>query len=121
MADNSRTGKRKQGGKGKPFAEGTSGNPGGRRKSIQAIEQMLDAEHRTPERLRPVYKRLRRVAMGVKRAKFYKGQVIGYERVYDAAFMEIYLNRVQGPVQQIKADLSDAPDEVVAWLAEHLN
>ena len=37
------------------------------------------------------------------------------------AFMAMYLDRILGPVKELKIDLSDAPDEVVAYLAEKLN
>lgn len=37
------------------------------------------------------------------------------------AFMALYLDRVLGPVKELKIDLSDAPDEVVEYLAEKLN
>jgi hypothetical protein len=97
-------------------------NPGGRPKKLVEIERMLDAEHRTVENLRAVYAKLRELAVeGTDEPKFHEGSVCGYVRRYNSAFMELYLNRVQGPVREIKADLTDAPPEVVEWLAEHLN
>jgi hypothetical protein len=97
-------------------------NPGGKPKSLREIQRMLDAEHRTVENMREVYAKLRELAVeGVEEPKFYLGGVCGYVRRYDSGFLELYLNRVEGPVREIKADLSDAPPEVVEWLAEHLN
>ena len=104
------------------FKPGVSGNPGGRPRKLVEIERMLDAEHRTAENLRAVYAKLRELAVdGVEEPKYWEGSVCGYVRRYNSAFMELYLNRVQGPVREIKADLTDAPPEVVEWLAEHLN
>lgn len=121
MAENSVPPKRKQRGKGRPFLEGVSGNPGGRPPKLREIEAMLDAEHRPVDKMREVYETLRKVALGVKREIYWQGVVVGAEIEYSSSFMDLYLNRVVGPVKEIKADLSDAPEEVIAWLSEHLN
>lgn len=101
---------------------GGTANPGGRPKSLREIQRMLDAEHRTVENMREVYAKLRELAVeGWDEPKFHEGAVCGHVRRHSEAYMELYLNRVEGPVREIKADLSDAPPEVVEWLAEHLN
>ena len=105
----------------KGFPPGVSGNPGGRPKKLVEIERMLDAEHRTVENMREVYAKLRELAVnGTLEPKFHGPLVVGEVRKYHAAFMELYLNRVQGPVRD-HIDLADAPDEVIAWIEEHLN
>jgi hypothetical protein len=98
-----------------------SGNPGGRKRTLVEIEAMLDAEHRNAEKLRPIYDKLRELALGWKEPVWYRGEIVGHVIKHDAAYIDLYLNRVQGPVEKLKADLSDAPDDVVSWLAEHLN
>lgn len=121
MAESNKPERKRRNGPGRPFQPGQSGNPGGKPKKLREIENMLDAEHRTVENLRPVYAKLREVAMGVVKNVWHKGIVCGQEIEYSAAFMDLYLNRVVGPVQEIKVDLSDAPDEVVRYLSEKLN
>lgn len=115
-ADNKPPEKRKGG-----FQPGQSGNPGGKPKKLREMEAMLDAEHRNIENLREVFGKLRAVAMGVTKDVWYKGEVVGQEIEYSAAFMDLYLNRVIGPVKELKIDLTDAPEEVVRFLAEQLN
>lgn len=120
MADNSDP-ERPRRGPGRPFQPGESGNPGGKPKKLREIEAMLDAEHRTVEQIRETFRVLREVAHGVNEPVFYKGVICGEKRVYSSAHMEIYLNRVLGPVKELKIDLTDAPDEVVRFLAERVN
>ena len=87
------------------FPNGVSGNPGGRPKKLVELERVLD-EHRTADSLREVFARLRWLA------------VYG-----NAQAIKIYLDRVIGPVKVIAEelpDLSGAPDEVLAWLANNL-
>lgn len=100
---------------------GQTGNAGGRPRKLVEIEAMLDEEHRTVEEMRETYRILREVARGVDEPVFYKGVVCGTKRVYSSAHMEIYLNRLQGRVKEAKVDLSDAPPEVLAYLADKLN
>lgn len=120
MAENTPPEKPKRG-KGRPFTPGVSGNPGGKPKKLREIEAMLDAEHRTVENLREVFATIKKVAMGVEEPVYYKGGVCGGIVKYDGGWMSLYLERVLGPVKDIKIDLSDAPDEVVAYLADKLN
>lgn len=82
---------------------------------------MLDAEHRTVEQMRETFALIRRVAHGVEEPVYYKGVVVGTVIKYDGAWMELYLNRIIGPVKELKVDLTDAPEDVVRWLAENLN
>lgn len=103
------------------FQPGQSGNPGGKPKKLREIEAMLDAEHRTVEQMRETFALIRKVAHGVDEPVFYKGEVVGQVRKYDGAWMELYLNRVIGPVRELKIDLTDAPEEVVRFLADQLN
>lgn len=103
------------------FSPGTSGNPGGVPKWRRDIERMLDDEHRTVDQMRETFALIRKVAHGVLKPVFFKGQECGYVMVYDGAWMELYLNRVIGPVKDIKVDLTDAPADVVEWIAENLN
>jgi hypothetical protein len=109
--------------RGVPFGPGNRANPGGRPKALRDIEAMLDAEHRTVGNLRDVFARLKALALGeVVEVPVPGGE--GETRVElraDPRFMDLYLNRVLGPVKELKIDLADAPDEVVAYLAEKLH
>jgi hypothetical protein len=116
-ADNKSPEQKRRGG----FQPGQSGNPGGRPRKLVEIERMLDAEHRTVEKMRETFALLRQVAHGVKEAVRYKGKVVGYVMKYDGAWMTLYLNRVLGPLRELQIDLSDAPDDVLAWVEQHLN
>jgi hypothetical protein len=108
-------------GPGRPFQPGQSGNPGGRRRKIQDIEEMLDEEHRTVANLREIFAMVRRVAMGVERGVYHRGVRVATEIEYDATWMTLYLNRVIGPVREIASDdeieemLKGAPDPVLSW------
>lgn len=82
---------------------------------------MLDAEHRTVEQMRETFALIRKIAHGVEKPVFYQGVVCGYVMVYDGAWMDLYLNRIIGPVKELKVDLTDAPEDVVKWIAENLN
>jgi hypothetical protein len=121
MADNSGTERPKKRGPGKPFPPGTSGNPGGRKRTLVEVERMLDEEHRNVEKMRETFGLIRQVAHGVDEPVFFKGEVCGHVRKYDGAWMTLYLNRVLGPVQELEVDLTDAPDEVVRWWADNVN
>jgi hypothetical protein len=101
--------------------KGYTGNPGGRPRKLREIEAMLDEEHRTVDQMRETFALLRRVAHGVDEPVFYRGEICGHVRKYDSAWMAMYLERVVGPVERGKIDLSDAPDEVVEYLARKLH
>jgi hypothetical protein len=120
MADEATPERRKRG-PGRPFLPGQTGNAGGVPKWRRELEAMLDAEHRTPAQLRETFALIRRVAHGVEEPVYYKGEIVGHVVKYDGAWMELYLNRVLGPVKDIKIDLTEAPEEVVQWIAENLN
>lgn len=109
--------------RGKPFPPGNRANPGGRPKKLVEIEAVLDAEHRTVENMREVFAQLRALATEnvITRWTDNKGNEHESQRQPNPAFMALYLDRVLGPVKELKIDLSDAPDEVVAYLAEKLN
>lgn len=100
---------------------GPSPNPGGKPRKLREIEAMLDAEHRTVANMRDVFARLKALALGeVAEVTDKDGNVVGVELKADARFMQLYLERTLGPVRELKVDLTDAPDEVVAYLAEKL-
>ena len=97
--------------KGSPVGQkGYTGNPGGRPKVLREIEAMLNAEHRTAENMRQVFRDLKMLAL--------RGAP------GDAAYMKLYLERILGPVKDLD-DLDklmeDAPPEVVEWIREHFN
>lgn len=102
---------------------GPSLNPSGRPKKLVEIERMLDAEHRTPDNMREVFTRLKELAMEdmITAHTDEKGVEHITRRPPNPAFMALYLDRILGPVKELKIDLTDAPDEVVAYLAEKLN
>lgn len=101
---------------------GSSPNPGGRPKRLVEIEAMLDAEHRTVENMRETYGVLRDCAQGKHQGEAVTkdGKVVQYTLPPDKGMMELYLNRIQGPLEKLKVDLKDAPEEVVAWVAENV-
>jgi hypothetical protein len=91
---------------GRPFPKGVSGNPGGQSKQMAAIQRMLDAEHRNVENVREGMNILRKLAFhGVTNDVYFMGAVCGQKTEYSAAFMDLYWNRVLGPVK--KADLAE--------------
>jgi len=82
---------------------------------------MLDAEHRTPGNMREVFSRLKALALGeVVEVHDKEGNAVAVTIQADARFMALYLERTLGPVKDIAVDLSEAPDEVLRWAAEHL-
>lgn len=108
-------------GAGGKWLPGTSPNPSGRPKKLRDIEAMLDTEHRTVENMRDVFARLKALALGEVITVITKEGSVKVSLSADARFMQLYLERTLGPVKELKVDLTDAPDEVISWLAEHLN
>ena len=102
---------------------GPSLNPGGRPRKLVEIEAALDAEHRTVENMKEVFAQLKAMATEavITRHTDKEGNTTESIRQPNPAFMAMYLDRILGPVKELKIDLSDAPDEVVAYLAEKLN
>lgn len=98
-----------------------SPNAGGRPRKLREIETMLDEEHRTVENMRPVFARLKFLALGEPVEVMFRGSVVRIELKADAAFMSLYLDRVLGPMAKGQIDLSDAPQEVVDYLAHKLH
>lgn len=98
-------------------------NPGGRPKKLVEIEKMLDEEHRTIDSVKEVFAQLKAMATEnvITRWTDKDGNEHESQKQPNPAFMDMYLNRVLGPVREHKIDLSDLPDEVVAALADRLN
>lgn len=84
---------------------------------------MLDAEFRTVEDMRRAFTRLRALAMGelVEILDKKTGEVIRVELKAAPEFMKMYLERLMGPVRELQVELTDAPKEVVNWIAENLS
>lgn len=102
---------------GRPFPKGVSGNPGGRRRKLAEIEQMLDAEHRNVDSMREVFARLKALALGEVVTLTGKDGEVTLTLKAAPEFMRLYLERVLGPVKDIDdIDLADAPPEVIEWL-----
>jgi hypothetical protein len=82
---------------------GRSGNPGGKPKKLREIEEMLDAEHRTVDNMREVYRRLKELAIDdvVRVFMDRTGNVHESHEPPDPAFMKIYLERIMGPVKDV--------------------
>lgn len=76
---------------------------GGMRKAIREFEEFLDAEHRHLGKLRPVFERLRALAMGeVVEVPIPGGEgETAIQLRADPAFMKLYLDRVLGPVRDV--------------------
>jgi hypothetical protein len=109
--------------KGRPFPKGVSGNPGGRPRKLVEIEAMLDAEFRTVESVREAMTVLRKLAVqGIRKDVYFRGDVVGQQDEYNAAFMALYLDRVLGPVKEpvSASDLSELSDETLSELREKL-
>lgn len=98
---------------------GSRMNPGGRSRQMRDIEAMLDNEHRTVENMREVFARLKALALGevVTLTAEDGGFSIGLKA--DARFMQLYLDRTLGPVKALELDMSEAPQEVLSWLADN--
>jgi hypothetical protein len=112
-----------RGSKGRVAKGSPSLNPGGRPKKLVEIERMLDEEHRTVANVKEVFAQLKAMATEavITRHTDKEGNTTESIRQPNPAFMALYLDRILGPVKELKIDLTDAPDEVVAYQAEKLN
>lgn len=84
---------------------------------------MLDSEFRNVESVREAMTALRKHAIqGVTRDVWHKGEVVGQETEYTPAYMEMYLNRILGPVKEqvSEEDLSELSDEALQEVREKL-
>lgn len=102
-------------GPGGAWLPGVSPNPGGKPRKMREIEAMIDAEWRTVEEVRTGFLTLRDLAFnGVRNPVFNgKGDVVGEKVTHHPAFLEMWFNRILGPVKELDLDFSDAPD---GWL-----
>jgi hypothetical protein len=84
---------------------------------------MLDAEFRDVASIREAFTVLRKLALqGVTNDVFDKeGAVCGSKTTHHPAYMEMFLNRLMGPVKDLEIDLSDAPEEALSYLREKLS
>lgn len=99
---------------------GPSLNPGGRPKKLVEIEKMLDEEHRTLANVKEVFAQLRALATEnvITRWTDKDGNEHESIRQPNPQFMAMYLERILGPVKELKVDMSDWPDEMVAFFAD---
>lgn len=93
---------------GRPFPKGISGNPSGKTRRVVEIERMLDEDHRGVEHMRPVFARLRALALGEVVTVTGRDGDVDIELKADPAFMKLYLDRLLGPVKARDAELDDA-------------
>lgn len=79
------------------------GLTGGRPRTVVEVERILDEEHRTPEKAREVFGRLRSLAMDDVTRVFFDKDGEPHESVEqpNPAFMKLYLERVWGPVKAV--------------------
>ena len=97
------------------------GTTGGRPRKLVEIERMLDEEHRTVENVREVFAHLRAMATEnvVSITEDKDGNKKESVRQPNPAFMQMYLERVLGPVKELELDLSNSSDETIRCLAEN--
>lgn len=94
---------------------GPSPNPGGKRKVLREIEDMIDSEFRTPETIREALTACKTYGFSHETGVNSEGGEIML-RGPDAGFAKIFFDRVLGPVKEIETDLSDAPPEVLEYI-----
>lgn len=82
---------------------------------MRAIEEMLDAEFRTPETIREALTACKKYAFTHETGTDVDGHEVML-RGPDAGFAKIFFDRVLGPVKELEADLSDAPAEVLEYI-----
>lgn len=96
---------------------GPSLNPGGRPKALRAIEEMLNQEFRTPETIRECLTRCKELGFAETEIRSDKDGTEFVLTKADAAFANLFLNRVLGPVKELEdIDLSNAPPEALAFI-----
>lgn len=104
--------KRDAGGKWLP---GQSPNPGGRRKALTEIEDMIDSEFRTPDTIREALEACKTYGFTHETGFGKNGEYM--LRAADAGFAKLFLDRVLGPVKEIEdIDLSNAPPEAIEFI-----
>lgn len=89
----------------KPWKPGQSGNPTGVSRYAKDLRAAINAQE-TPDRVCAVIDAMRMQALA------------GEKSSPSAA--KVYLEAVGVKAEPVKVDLSQAPDEVVAWLAENV-
>lgn len=94
---------------------GPSLNPGGRPKKLRLIEEMLDAEFRTPETIREALTACKKYAFTHEVGSDADGCEVML-RGPDAGFAKIFFDRVLGPVKELEVELGDAPAEVLEYI-----
>lgn len=106
---------------GGPFRRGLDprrGRSGGRPASLVEIQKLLDEEHRSVDRMREVFDRLRALAMGEVVELTFRGQPVGLQLRADPRFMALYLDRVIGPVTNQDAVRGLAKELLAGMIAE---
>lgn len=110
-------------GPGGAWLPGTSPNPGGKPRKMREIESLIDAEFRTYEEVRQGYLVLRDLAfLGVKNPAFNsKGEIVGEKTTHHPAYLEMWFNRIVGPVKDLDLDFSDATPEELDYVRRKFN
>lgn len=101
---------------------GVSPNPGGKPRKLREIEAMIDAEYRTVEDVRQGFLVLRDLAFnGVRNPVFSsRGVPLGEKVTHHPAYLEMWFNRILGPVKELDLDFSDATDDQLNYLRDKL-
>lgn len=107
----------------KPGPDPRRSRNGGRSKGLIEIQTILEKEHRVPSRIREIFNRLRALALGevVEVTDKKTGKVIGIQLQADPRFMDLYLERVFGPVTNetaVRAQARALLDEMMAEARE---
>jgi hypothetical protein len=104
------------------FLPGQSPNPGGKPKKMREIEAMIDSEFRTVDEVRQGYLVLRDHAfLGFKNPVYSpQGKVIGEKTTHVPAYLEMWFNRIVGPVKELDLDFSDADPAFLDYMRDKL-
>lgn len=99
---------------------GASPNPGGKPRKMREIEAMIDGEFRTVEDVRRGFLVLRDLAFnGVSNPVFSsRGVPIGEKVTHHPAFLEMWFNRIMGPVKELDLDFGDAKPEWLEYMRD---